>query len=293
MTRIYDDRCGVYRYFKTSASTSVRIFYSLIQLLIVEYNGNNNRGGKSFIAKHPVIANLAIIVAVAAIGILIVYYSLALFTKHGRSMTVPGVENMSYTQAVQILHDKGLRVDIRDSVYNDDVRPGFVIEQFPRSGSIVKPGRKIFLYINAVHPKEVVLDDVNHPSEDALRGLSSRAAQAKLEELGFKNVRIVSVLGSDDRVVKVLANGKVVKKMQKIPVNSRITLEVSDGRLAALTDSLRNAEYMNYVSEDGYRSDDDSYSGESDYYDEETRRPEREKPAVAEPDEEPEYEFND
>lgn len=262
--------------------------------MTVDPNDRNNLS-KGFIARHPVIANLAVILAVAATGILIVYYSLALFTKHGQSMTVPSVENMSYTQAVQMLHDKGLRVDIRDSVYNEDVRPGFVIEQFPRSGSVVKPGRKIFLYINAVHPKEVVLDDVNHPSEDALRGLSSRAAQAKLEELGFKNVRIVSVLGSDDRVVKVLANGRVVKKTQKVPVNARITLEVSDGRLAALTDSLRNAEYMNYVSGEEYSDNPESYSSSSDYYDEdEPRRQDREPDVEPEdPEPQPEYEFND
>lgn len=263
----------------------------------MESNDRNISPRKGFISKHPVIANLFLIVAVAVVGIFIVYYSLALFTKHGRSMTVPSVENMSYTQAVQILHDSGLRVDIRDSIYNDEVKPGFVIEQFPRSGSIVKPGRKIFLYINAVHPKEVVLDDVNHPAEDALRGLSSRAAQAKLEELGFKNVRIVSVLGSDDRVVKVLANGKVVKKMQKIPLNSRIVLEVSDGRLAALTDSLRNAELLLNGGNEYYYDESSSYpygSEETDYYDDdqpEKRQPQRSVPQ--EPEEEPEYEFND
>lgn len=252
--------------------------------------------GRGLLSSHPVLANLVIILAVAFIGIVIVYYSLALFTKHGRSMTVPGVENMSYTQAVQILHDKGLRVDIRDSIYNEDVRPGFVIEQFPKSGSIVKPGRKIFLYINAVHPKEVVLDEVNNPAEDALRGLSSRAAQAKLEELGFKNVRVVSVLGPDDRVVKVLANGKVVKRMQKVPVNARIVLEVSDGRLAALTDSLRNAELLRQ-SDEYYYGDDNSTSGVSpdgtDYYDDDRPETASGRNSGQEPDVEPEYEFND
>ena len=39
-------------------------------------------------------------------------------------------------------------------LYRDDIKPGHVIEQFPKAKSIVKPGRKIFLYINAVHPKE-------------------------------------------------------------------------------------------------------------------------------------------
>lgn len=276
-----------------------RSFTITLSFRLLESNDQYNlRGKKGFLSDHPVIANLLIILAVATVGVMIVYYSLALFTKHGRSMTVPGVENMSYTQAVQILHDKGLRVDIRDSIYNDEVKPGYVIEQFPRSGSVVKPGRKIFLYINAVHPKEVVLDDMNKPSEDALKGLSSRAAQAKLEELGFKNIRIVSVLGPDDRVMKVLANGRVVKKMQKIPVNSRIVLEVSDGRLAALRDSLTNIELLGSGGGDYYYGDEDGYDesseGDNSYFDDErSERPNPSHSSPVEPDEQPEYEFND
>lgn len=198
------------------------------------------------------IANLVIILLIAVIGLYIVYISIAFFTKHGESDTVPNVENMSYTEAISILHDHGFRVDIRDSLYKDNVRPGFVIEQFPKAKSIVKPGRKIFLYINAVHPKEVVIDDDNHPGEYALRSYSFRQGMAKLEELGFKNVRVVRVLGDTDRIVKVLANGKPVRKMQKVPVNANIVVEVYDGRLIDLRDSLQNAEFMkeyrdNYV----------------------------------------------
>ncbi|MDE6340016.1 MAG: hypothetical protein K2K97_09555, partial [Muribaculaceae bacterium] len=66
-----------------------------------------------------------------------------------------------------------------------------------------------------------------------------RSAMAKLEELGFKKVQVVKVLGPTDRVVKVMANGKLVKKMEKIPVTASIVLEVSDGRLAAVKDSLQ------------------------------------------------------
>ena len=198
--------------------------------------------GKSLISRHPVLFNIVIIVIIALTGLYMVYLALALFTKHGESDVVPNVENMTYTKALELLHDEGFRVDIRDSVYRDDVKPGLVIEQFPKANSNVKPGRKIFLYINAVHPKEVILDDVNHPNEYAMKGISYRTALAKFEELGFKNVRVVKVLGATDRVVKVLANGKVVRKMQKVPVNARIVLEVADGRLADLRDSLQNEE---------------------------------------------------
>ncbi len=195
---------------------------------------------KGFISEHPVLTNLIIIVMVAVAGLGILYFSFAIFTRHGESSVVPGVEKMSYTQAIEILHAKGFKVDIRDSLYKEDEKPGYVIEQFPKSNSIVKPGRKIFLYINAVHPKEVVIDDDNNPREDALKSTSFRQGKARLEELGFKNIRVIKILGENDCISKIYADGKVVKKMQKIPVNARIVMEVFDGNLEAVRDSLQN-----------------------------------------------------
>ncbi len=232
-------------------------------------------GQDSFIAKHPVMANIIVIVLVAILGIWIIYLSLQLFTHHGASDTVPKVENMSYTQAIKTLHDKGFRVDIRDSIYKEDMKPGFVIEQFPKAGSTVKPGRKIFLYINAVHVKEVVIDQDNNPREDALKSFSFRQGMARLEELGFKNIRVVRVLGDNDCIVKVTANGRVVKKTEKVPVNARIVVEVYDGRLGALRDSLQNEEYIQaqsdyveYGNEDVLQDDNNAPDREEDIVEE-------------------------
>ncbi|MDE5712127.1 MAG: PASTA domain-containing protein [Muribaculaceae bacterium] len=222
---------------------------------------NTKYGKDGFIARHPVLANIIVIVLVAFLGIWIVFLCLQLFTRHGESDVVPPVENMSYTQAVKTLHEKGFRVDIRDSIYKEEMKPGFVIEQFPKSGARVKPGRKIFLYINAVHPKEVVIDDDNNPHDDALRGFSFRQGMARLEELGFKNIRVVKILGDNDCIVKVSANGKVVRKTEKVPVNANIVVEVYDGKLGELRDSLQNMEYLRYATEENEPDTaDDSYN---------------------------------
>lgn len=244
---------------------------------------NNSRSTgiqDGFIARHPVLANILVIVIVAFLGLWIVFLSLQIFTKHGESDVVPKVENLSYTEAINVLHGKGFRVDIRDSLYKEDVRPGFVIEQFPKSGAHVKPGRKIFLYINAVHPKEVVIDNDNNPREDALKSFSFRQGMARLEELGFKNIRVVRVLGDNDCIVKITANGRVVKKTQKVPVNAKIVVEVYDGRLGELRDSLQNEEYYRYST------------GEEAGYQEEAPVVEEEETVIEEPEtaEEPEEE---
>lgn len=232
--------------------------------------------------RFAILINLAVIIAVAIVGVFIAYFSMAIFTKHGEETIVPGVENISYTRAVEKLHSEGFNVEIRDSVFRDDVRPGFVIEQFPRANSTVKPGRKIFLYINAVHPKEVVIDDDAHSGEPALKDWSLRQVKARLSELGFKNIRIITVMGPDDRVIKLLAKGHTIYKMQRVPVNLPITIEVSDGRLRAIQDSLYEADRLMEFNNGEWR-EYESGAGENNDF-EESRNNEQEQEYYEEPD---------
>ncbi|MCH5230789.1 MAG: PASTA domain-containing protein [Muribaculaceae bacterium] len=201
------------------------------------------------LGNHPVLANILIICLVALLGLVILFLWLNIFTRHGDWETVPEVENMSFTNAINTLHSKGFRTDIRDSVYNEEITPGFVVEQFPKPGSKVKPGRKIFLYINAVHPRELIIDTDNSIPGEALKGYSLRQGMAKLEELGFRKVNVVTVPGDNDRIIRLTANGRTVSKMEKVPVNALITVEVYDGQLNRVTDSLLEEEYLQYVTE--------------------------------------------
>lgn len=197
-------------------------------------------GKNSFVNRHPIIVNVVIIGIVAILGILIAYLSLTLITKHGQKSQVPNVVGTGYTQAIEKLHDAGFKIEIRDSLYLDDVKPGLVVEQYPAAESMVKPGRKVFLYINAVYPKQMVIDpSSDHPGSPALAGYSIRQSMAMLEEAGFKNVKIILRRGDTDRVIRVLADGKVVRVMQKVPVNAAIVLEVYDNSRQAITDSIQ------------------------------------------------------
>ena len=256
-----------------------------------DYNSPEEpRKEKRSLVGNSIILNLVIIVVVAAIGLWISYISIALFTKHGQKDIVPNVENMSYTEAIKKLHAAGFKIDIRGSLYREDIKPGYVIEQFPKAKSVVKPGRKIFLYINAVNPKQVEIDGGPNHNEDALKGVSLRQGISRLEELGFKNIQIIKVLGETDRIVKVLSNGRTVKKGDKVPVNSRIIIEVYDGRLRELRDSLQNEE----LSRSGQTYYYNLENGEEGYMSpEEANSPSYPAPSEnqEEQDEEPEYEF--
>lgn len=201
------------------------------------------------IGNHPVLANIIIIGVVAILGLIIIFLWLNIFTRHDEWEKVPEVENMSFTNAINTLHANGFRTDIRDSVYNEEITPGYVVEQFPKAGSKVKPGRKIFLYINAVHPKELIIDADNSTHGEALKGYSLRQGLAKLEELGFKKVNVVKVPGDNDRIIRLIVNGQTVSKMEKVPVTALVTVEVFDGQLNRITDSLLEEEYLQYKTE--------------------------------------------
>ena len=83
----------------------------------------------SLMRKYPIIVNLVIIIIVALIGLMIANISLAIFTKHGEYDVVPNVEKISYTNAMEKLHEEGFKTEISDSVFREDIEPGYVLEQ--------------------------------------------------------------------------------------------------------------------------------------------------------------------
>ncbi|MBQ2400159.1 MAG: PASTA domain-containing protein [Muribaculaceae bacterium] len=192
----------------------------------------------SLLRKYPILVNLVIIILVAILGILIANFSLAIFTKHGEYSVVPSVEKMSYGSAIDQLHAEGFKVEISDSVFRDDLRPGYVLEQNPTANSKVKPGRTVYLVINAVNAKQVAINNIE--------GISLRQGKAMLQGLGFKdkNIKVVYRLGKHENLIQsVRVDGKKLRPGQRVPVSSVIVLEVSDGRVGQLTDSLLNVEF--------------------------------------------------
>lgn len=224
----------------------------------------------SLLRKYPILVNIVIIILVAILGILIANFSLAIFTKHGEYSVVPSVEKMSYSSAIDQLHAEGFKVEISDSVFRDDLRPGYVLEQNPTANSKVKPGRTVYLVINAVNAKQVAINNIE--------GISLRQGKAMLQGLGFKdkNIKVVYRLGKHENLIQsVRVDGKKLRPGQRVPVSSVIVLEVSDGRVGQLTDSLLNVEF-------GVETVDD-YAGE---YPTEYSEPTEEPVSTEEPVEE-------
>lgn len=104
------------------------------------------------------------------------------YTRHGVSVQVPNVENRSFEDAKQLVQNRNLTVRRQVGPYNPNVDLETVVDQNPPANSNVKPGRRVYLTVNA---GEVPMVDVPN-----LNGISVREAKNRVSSLGLEPGRI-------------------------------------------------------------------------------------------------------
>lgn len=176
----------------------------------------------NFFRKHPIILNLLLIIACGFLLVVAAMFGLDAWTAHGQVQVVPDVRALTIPEAERVLRDCNLRAEVVDSVYDTAVARGSVVEQVPPAANRVKPGRTVYLSINAFSPRQITLPE--------LVGCSVRQARASLESMGFKDIREVRV-PSDyrDLVLAVKSMGVTLRAGTKLPLSSAIVIEVGEG----------------------------------------------------------------
>jgi beta-lactam-binding protein with PASTA domain len=161
-----------------------------------------------------------------AAAILITIASLYFFiylpnsTNHGETITVPDIEGMHVSQLDGFLKD--LRYEVSDSSYSADYPPLSVLKQYPRAGSYVKEGRKIFVSVNRKNPPTV-------PVPNLVDG-SVTNADAVLRSNELRRGKITLVSGPFFNVVKEMQmQGAIIEAGVRVPKGSVIDLVVMDG----------------------------------------------------------------
>ena len=91
------------------------------------------------------VAMLAVIVVVCVGAQLM----MGVYTHHGEAIALPDVRKHSFADAVSVLEDLGMEVQVNDTGYVKALPPGTVLEMLPAAGTVVKSGRIIYLTINA------------------------------------------------------------------------------------------------------------------------------------------------
>ena len=164
--------------------------------------------------KNPFVWNFLLMIVV---GCALIYGTLAWldhYTRHNEAVIVPDVKGLSMNEAKSFFDNTGLRYNVIDSVFSNDVNPGAIVE--------VVPEPIVFVTINALTAQMAIIPEV--------ADLSFRQAYALLRSLGFKNIEVKFVPGDyKDLAVGVERNAQMINRGERVPLASTLTLIISNG----------------------------------------------------------------
>jgi beta-lactam-binding protein with PASTA domain len=171
---------------------------------------------------------ILLVIATVITIVLIAFFSLGYYTRHGSGIPVPKLKGMNIDRAMALIKEQGFNVTV-DSVYVPDQDPGTVVEQDPDAGTNVKEGRTIYLTMVTQLAPNVSLPDL----EQSIY----REAVATLSNYGLKIGD--TTYSSDiarDRVLEIRFNGQVIKPGTKLPKGSKLDLVLGNGEGASEVD---------------------------------------------------------
>lgn len=167
---------------------------------------------------------------VLALGLLfcipvIAFNTLDSYTNHGEKVSVPSVIGKSFREASQTLEKSGFVAIITDSTYKKSAKPGSVLEQTPKSGTLIKSGRIVYLTVNLKGEPLVKMPDL-------VGNCSFREAEITLKSLGFKLTAPQYVEGADkDQVLRIKQGKRDVHAGESISRERSLTLYVGAGEI--------------------------------------------------------------
>ena len=165
--------------------------------------------------------HLLLAIASVFLVVLLVFFSLSFYTRHGEGIPVPQLKGRSIENAMIILKGEGFEYKI-DSVYVLDKAPGMVVEQDPDAGTNVKESRTIYLTVVTRLAPNIELPD--------LEPFTYREAVATITNYGLKvgDTTYRSDIARD-HVLEVRFAGQPIKPGTKIPKGSKIDLVLGNG----------------------------------------------------------------
>ena len=181
-------------------------------------------GGPSTFARFrmkrllPVLAPMLVAAALLLLG----WAVLRSYTRHNDVMLVPDLAGASLAEAEALLAKRDLSAVVIDSVFVEDRPKGSVVDQDPDAGREVKPGRKVYLVLNAHQPKMIDMPQ--------LVDLSKRQALSVLEILGLKVRELLYKPDPcTDCVIAQLYKGRPIAPDERIRRGEAITLVLGAG----------------------------------------------------------------
>lgn len=110
---------------------------------------------RRFQRKYPLAYNLLLIAAIILAMAVIAHVVMQIGTRHGSRRTVPDFSGVQLLEAQRLARRHDLKLQINDSLFVPAYEGGIVLDQLPKGGVEVKPGRTVYLTINSFRQKMV------------------------------------------------------------------------------------------------------------------------------------------
>ena len=186
---------------------------------------------KELFRNHPIIGNLVLMIPVFAGLVLVAYFAMDFGTRHSARRTVPNFVGLVMDDADHFAGRRDLEIIANDSLYVPSYPGGVVLDQHPAEGTVVKPGRKVYVTISSINQRKAVVPYV------AKRTL--RQALHLLETAGFTIEKIQYVRDmATNYVLAEFVNGEEIVDGSTLQANvgSGVVLRVGvSAKATALT----------------------------------------------------------
>lgn len=164
--------------------------------------------------------NIGLGIAATGVFILLLFLWMNWFTNHNVAIQVPKITGMNMQEAIDKLDDEGLRYEIIDSVYLENMKRNAVTEQDPAAGSNVKPNRIIYLVVNALEKPKVKMPKLVDQS------LTLAKVLIKNNGLELGNIEYTYDEIGNNLVTKQMVNGVEIPAGKMITKGTRVDLLV-------------------------------------------------------------------
>ena len=131
----------------------------------------------SWLKRHTILYHLTVI-ALVFIGVAVAsFVAMAFGTRHSARRTVPDFVGLRLNDAEYFADRRNLEIIVNDSLHVSAYPGGVILDQLPKGGVVVKPGRKVYVTINSSRQRMVAVPYV--------AGRSLRQAKNMLETAGL------------------------------------------------------------------------------------------------------------
>ena len=156
--------------------------------------------------------------------VLVVFQYTKIITYHSKTAIIPDISQTPIKEAISKLEELDLNYKIIDSsIYNKDFKEKLVISTHPQAGELVKKYRTVYITVNKLILKEVLVPNII--------GKSKRKVMYILDTSEIKT-NIIYVYGDEkDILLRLIHKGQVISSDTNIYINknSKIDLIFSNG----------------------------------------------------------------